>query len=241
MEGTLRCVEQFSKSCRYVHPVKTADRSSDLGDLCDSRLSWQAIMPPFSRSCQIGLLRSSRFARKFREYEFIHRDSFKLQEALCSFHAILVDFCANAVSTVGQCGVIQHSRNFWAPVKKNFEDFAELLQKRHVDIENEIAAAADQASQRDYQLLLAERQKADESSKYPRVLRFRFDRLVEEDKAWKRHVEQRNAKSRKLELLDKLSESRSFLCFQQGKEEAVRLHGQLAGEVSAVPGLDRRH
>ena len=218
MEGTLRCVEQFSRIVDTFIPSRPPIGAQIWGtlrfaiELASHHASFFEILSDWF----IGI---QPFCPRLGEYEFIHRDSFKLQEALCSFHAILVDFCANAVSTVGQCGVIQHNKNFWAPVKKNFEDFAELLQKRHTDIENEIAAATDQASQRDYQLQLAERQKADESSKYPRVLRFRFDRLVEEDKAWKRHVEQRNAKSRKFELLDKLSDHDHSFAFNRERRK----------------------
>ena len=104
-------------------------------------------------------------------------------------------------------------------MRKNFEDFAELLQQRHADIQAEIVAAADQAAQRDYQLQMSERQKADEQSRYPRVLRMRFDKLVEEDQAWKRHVEQRDTKSRKLALLDRLSDHDHTFAFNREKRK----------------------
>ena len=205
MQGALRTVEQFSKVVDTFVPSRPPIGPQIWGtlrftiDLASNYASFFEILSDWFIEVQA-------YCPKLREYEFIHKDSFKLQEALCSFHAILVDFCTHAVRIIGQCGIVQHGNGFWTPVKKDFEDYAALLQKRYQDFQDEIISATDQAAQRDRQLQVAEKQKADEASRYPRVLRLKFDRLVDEDRAWKRQVQLRNAKTRKDGLMDRLSD-----------------------------------
>ena len=218
MQGALRSVEQFSKTVDTFVPSRppvgpqvwgtlrfTIDLASNYSSFFEILSDWFIEVQPY--------------CPKLGEYEFIHKDSFRLQEALCSFHAILVDFCTHAVRTIGQCGVAQHGKGFWTPLKKDFEDYAALLQKRYQDFQDEIVLAIDQATQRDRQLQVAEKQKADEASRYPRVLRLKFDRLVEEDRVWKRQVQLRNAKSRREGLLDRLSDHDSMSPFHRERKK----------------------
>ena len=204
MQGTLQSVESFSKVVDSFSPSRppigaqlwgtlrfTIDLASHYTTFFEMLSDWFTEVRPY--------------CPKVRDYEFIYRDSFKLQEALCSFYAIMVDFCTHAVHSIMQCGPIQHGKAYWTPVKKDFGDYASLIQRRHRDVQDELVVAADQGAQRDAQLQVAERQKADESSKYPRVLRLKFDRLVDEDRGWKQQVDIRETRLQRERLLGKLS------------------------------------
>lgn len=204
MQGTLQSVEHFSKVVDTFAPSRppigahlwgilrfTIDLASHYTNFFEMLSDWLTEVQPY--------------CPKLSEYEFIYRDCFKLQEALCSFYAILVDFCTRAVHFIVQCGPVQRGKSFWTPIRQDFADYAALIQRRHQDVKDELLGAADQAAQRDHKLQVAERQKAEMSSIYPRALRLKFDRLVDEDYDWKRHVEIREARSRREKLLDRLS------------------------------------
>lgn len=204
MQGTLQSVEHFSKVVDTFVPSRPPIGAQLWGTLRFT-VDLASHYTSFYEMLSEWLLQVQPYCPKLREYEFIYRDSFKLQEALCSFYAILVDFCTHAVHFIGQCGPVQHGKAFWIPIKKDFADYAALIQRRHRDVKDELVLASDQARQRDHQLEIAERQKAEEASKYPRVLRLKFDRLVDEDRGWKRQVEVRETRLRREKLLDKLS------------------------------------
>ena len=204
IQGTLQSVEHFSKVVDTFVPSRPPIGAQLWGTLRFT-VDLASHYASFYEMLSDWLMQVQPYCPKLREYEFIYRDSFKLQEALCSFFTIMVDFCTHAVHFIGQCGPVQHGKAFWTPVKKDFVDYAALIQRRHRDVKDELVVASDQAVQRDRQLQLAEQQKADEASKYPRILRLKFDRLVDEDRAWKRQVQIRDGRIRKEKLLDRLS------------------------------------
>lgn len=88
-------------------------------------------------------LRVGRCCPRYAEYQLLFVDSAKLQRALCTFYATIIEFCTKAVQTLNQPITLTSvlTQALWRPFEKEFGKFESDLGLRSEEVKEEIKLA----------------------------------------------------------------------------------------------------
>jgi hypothetical protein len=87
-----------------------------------------------------------RLCPRYRQYEFLYKDSLPLQQSLCTFYTSLIQFCTRAMSFLERQGFFQLAKSFVTPFGSEFGALRKELETNSIDVEHWIRFAADQAA-----------------------------------------------------------------------------------------------
>ncbi|KAH8592594.1 hypothetical protein B0O99DRAFT_743497 [Bisporella sp. PMI_857] len=142
-------------------------------------------------------LRLRNYCPRYSEYQLLFGDSARLQKALCSFYAAIVNFCTKAIQAIKTPGPTL-AKALWRPFEKEFEAFEDKLRKQNEDVRKEIKLAGEQAAAR-------EREAAAKERSYGSLFRAEVKQISREAQERRLRKDQQRAKVEKEKLLEKLS------------------------------------
>ncbi|KAH8586021.1 ankyrin repeat-containing domain protein [Bisporella sp. PMI_857] len=142
-------------------------------------------------------LRLRNYCPRYSEYQLLFGDSTRLQKALCSFYATIVNFCTRAIQAIKTPGPTL-AKALWRPFEKEFGAFEDGLRKQNENVREEIKLAGEQAAAREREAAAKERNSGS-------LFRTEVKQISREAQERRLQRDQQRAKVEREKLLEKLS------------------------------------
>ncbi|MCJ1345587.1 hypothetical protein MMC31_003794, partial [Peltigera leucophlebia] len=165
----------------------------------------------------------SKHCPRYSEYQILYADSVGLRVAVCNFYAVVIDCCTQVVQVISKS---EAPRAFWRSFKTDeLGRFEKEIQECKSEVDVEIYRALHQTIFQEQQLQLIDRKAATLHRDLASIFRVRVDKSNDEERRWRIQTDERQARTRKQELLNRLS---NYDYTTPYRRASMKRHGQTA-------------
>ncbi|KAH0556171.1 hypothetical protein GP486_005897 [Trichoglossum hirsutum] len=130
---------------------------------------------------------------RYSEYQALYPCSARLQAALCTFYATVIQFCTKALEAIQRKGIAQAATAIWRPFEAEFGDFRNELQRQDKNVQDEISLAFQQAHSQEQLLQVMEREAASRYRYSGYLFRRRATQDSDEARNWRLQISERKS------------------------------------------------
>ncbi|KAK2752456.1 hypothetical protein FQN54_008118 [Arachnomyces sp. PD_36] len=173
---------------------------------------------------------------RYSRYQILYSRSPRLQEALCTYYATVVNFCKKVLEISRKSGFLHAASSLIKPFEVEFGDIRKRLEKQNQEIEHELDLAEREAAVQERGLQERERESAKNSRQLVSLFRKRFETETDATRDWRKQVAKQKLRKKRQTLMDNLS---SYDYKRAYRQACRKRHGTTGSWIRRRPELDK--